>query len=192
MKLQNVIICFLVFFSFALSAQIAKGTKYLGGSLGFNSSKANTDNAEAETSWSVSPEVGYFFMDNMAAGVSLGLNGSSSGDDFSSGGFTGVVYVRKFWNASDNFHIFGGLNVGLGTDNVTVGSFEATENLFGAALDLGIWYNVTDKWSVAGRVGNLGFSSITNPDDDQDGGTEFGLNVSTVTAPFSLGLYYGF
>jgi hypothetical protein len=192
MNLKNFLICFIVFFSFALNAQIMEGTKYLGGSLGFNSSKAKSDNAEAITDWSVSPEVGYFFMDNMAAGLRLSLNGSSSGDDFSSGGFAGLVYVRKFWNASDNFHLFGGLNVGYGTNNVSVGSFDSSENIFGAALDFGIWYNITDKWSVAGTLGNLGFSTISNPDDDQDGETGFGLNVNTTTAPFSLGVYYGF
>lgn len=192
MKFQNVIICFLVFFSFALNAQIASGTKYLGGNLGFNSSKANSDGAEAAINWSVSPEVGYFIMDNMAVGVGLELGGSSQGDDRSSSRFGGLVYARKFWNASDNFHIFAGLNVGYATSNRTFASIESTENVFGAALDLGIWYNVTDTWSVAGRFGNLGFSSSSDPDNDQGGGTEFGLNVNTVTAPFSLGLYYGF
>lgn len=191
MKLQNLLILFFVVFSFALNAQIAKGTKYLGGSLGFNSSKDKSDGAEAETNWNVSPEFGYFFKDNMSVGVSLGINGGKSGD-LSTSGFSGLVYVRKFWNASDKFHVFGGLNAGYLANTVSNDNNDFKQNTIGAFLDLGIWYNVSEKWSIAGRFGNLGFASTSNPDDDQDGSTEFGLNVNTTTAPFSLGLYYGF
>ncbi|MBK8622999.1 MAG: hypothetical protein IPN79_14910 [Saprospiraceae bacterium] len=57
---------------------------------------------------------------------------------------------------------------------------------------MGIWYNLSDKWSVAGRMGALGFASTSNPDVDDSGVNTFGLNVNTSQAPFSLGLYYGF
>lgn len=191
MKLKNFLLFFFVVFSFALNAQITSGTKYLGGSLGFSSSKDKSDDAEALTKWSLSPEFGYFVKDNMSVGASIGLNGSTFGD-VDGFGFSGLVYVRKFWNASDKFHIFGGLNVGYGSSTVSAGNIDSKENTFSAFLDLGIWYNISDKWSVAGRLGTLGFASISNPDDDKDGSNDFGLNVDTAAAPFSLGLYYGF
>jgi hypothetical protein len=127
----------------------------------------------------------------MSAGIRIGLIGSKQGS-LTSNGFSGDIYVRKFWNASDKFHIFGGLNVGYGTATISNPNFDIKANFLSAFLDLGIWYNISDKWSVAGRLGNLGFSSNSNPDDDQDGSTEFGFNINTTNAPFSLGLYYGF
>jgi hypothetical protein len=191
MKFQNLFIFVFVIFSLSLNAQITKGTKYLGGSLGFNSYKDKSDGAEAETAWSVSPEFGYFFKDNMSAGILIGVTGRKQGD-FTSNGFSSEIYVRKFWNASEKFHIFGGLNVGYGSISASNGSFDSKSNFFSAFIDLGIWYNISDKWSVAGRFGILGFLNTSNPDDDQDGSTEFGFNVSTTNAPFSLGLYYSF
>jgi hypothetical protein len=189
LKIFTIFVC--VVFSYTLNAQIAMGTKYIGGNVGFNSSKDKAEGAESETEWSFSPEFGYFFKDNMAAGIALGLNGAKAGDNKTSG-FNGLVYVRRFWNASDKFHVFGGLNVGYGANTITIGSTDSKQNVFGAFLDLGVWYQVSNSWSVAGRFGNLGFASTSNPDDDQDGSSQFGLNVDTSTGPFSLGLYYGF
>ncbi|MFZ1705664.1 MAG: outer membrane beta-barrel protein [Saprospiraceae bacterium] len=191
MKFKSLTILICVFFSYTLSAQIPMGTKYLGGTVGFSSTKAKTDGADAFTEWSLAPEFGYFFKDNMALGLGIGLTGAKAGDT-ELNGFGGMVYVRKFWNASDNFHVYAGLNVEYGSTKLTFGGNDSSLNNFGAALDLGIWYNVSDKWTVAGRLGTLGFASSSNPDDDTDGETAFGLNVSTVTTPFNLGLYYSF
>jgi hypothetical protein len=191
MKLKNFLVFSFVVFSFVLNAQITSGTKYLGGSLGFNSSKPKFEGAEANTDWTFAPEFGYFFKDNMAIGVNVGISGGTEdGNDFS--GFSGLVYLRKFWNASEKFHIFAGLNVTYGSDKFTILDNDLSINTFGALLDMGIWYNISDKWSVAGRMGALGFASISNPDLDDSGFNTFGLNVNTTQAPFSLGLYYGF
>jgi len=182
--------------SLAVSAQIPMGTKYVGGSVGFNSSKSTARNAEAVTSYSLSPEVGYFFMENMAAGLRLGINGSSQKDNFSSTAFGVGAYVRKFWNASDNLHIFVGLGVdyaaGTVKDETPINGPDQKLNTFGAGLDLGLWYHLSERWSLVGRIGTLGFSSTSNPDNDQVGSTDFGLNVNTLGNPFSIGVYYSF
>lgn len=185
-------VCMLV--TLGLSAQ-DMGTKYIGGRVGFNSTKAKADGAEAATSWSVSPEFGYFVAENLAVGIRLGVNGSSQGDN-SSSGFGADVYARKFFSASDAFRLFVGANVGYGasTDKTKVGSatFESKENTLGVYLDLGATYNLSEKWTLIGRLGTLGFSSVSDPDNDKAGSTNFGLNVNTFGNPFQVGLYYNF
>ncbi len=180
--------------TFGLSAQ-DMGTKYIGGTIGFGSTKAKADGAEASTNWSVSPEFGYFVAENLAVGIRLGIDGASQGDN-SSSGFGADVYARKFFSASDAFRLFVGANVGYATskNTTTVGGveFDSKENHLSAFLDLGATYDLSEKWTLIGRLGTLGFSSVSDPDNDKAGSTNFGLNVNTFGNPFQVGLYYKF
>jgi len=193
--MKKVLFAVCMLFTMALGAQTTMGSKYIGGTLGFNSTKSKADGAEALTSWSLNPELGYFIADNLALGVELSISGGSQGEN-STSGFGGGVYARKFMSATDNLNFFIGANVGYSgsTDKVKVGgtTVESKENTLGAFLDLGLTYAVSEKWTIIGRLGTLGFSSVSNPDNDQDGSSSFGLNVNTFGNPFSVGMYYSF
>lgn len=163
--------------------------------LDFSSTKAKATGSEAQTSWSLSTELGYFIQDNLALGIRLNLGGTSQGDN-SSSTLGGGLYARKFWDVSDNFNIFVGANLGYdgSTNKSKVGTttFESKSNTLGVFLDLGMTYQVSEKWTIIGRLGTLGFNSTSDPDNDQAGSSSFGLNVNTLGNPFSVGMYYSF
>lgn len=193
--MKNLLLGVCMLFTMVLSAQTSMGSKYIGGTVGFSSTKAKATGSEAQTSWSLSPELGYFIQDNLALGIRLNLGGTSQGDN-SSSTLGGGLYARKFWDVSDNFNIFVGANLGYdgSTNKSKVGTttFESKSNTLGVFLDLGMTYQVSEKWTIIGRLGTLGFNSTSDPDNDQAGSSSFGLNVNTLGNPFSVGMYYSF
>ena len=53
---------------------------YLGGSLGFTSSKDDTEGAKATTRFAIKPEVGYNLDENWAVGMGIGFASTKAGD----------------------------------------------------------------------------------------------------------------
>ena len=141
---KQVIIAALLFTAASSFAQIAAGTKYVGGILNFNTKTesstlgSTTTKSPSSSSFTGSPEFGYFVADNLAVGVSLDLtsrtttnykaDGSENAKTVSGG--TGVtLYGRKFFNINENLSLFGGLNVGYtGGVTKTTAASTTTEN----------------------------------------------------------------
>ncbi|HEX2608337.1 MAG TPA: hypothetical protein VHK91_13200, partial [Flavisolibacter sp.] len=60
--------------AFAQVSNINKGNWMVGGNVGFNSSKqADNDNSQV-TTFNISPNIGYFFIDNFAGGLRLSFD----------------------------------------------------------------------------------------------------------------------
>lgn len=217
---KQVIIAALLFTAASSFAQIAAGTKYVGGILNFNSSTesstlgSTTTKLPSVSSFSGSPEVGYFVADNLAVGVSLDLttrtittfkaDGSENAKVVSGG--TGVtLYGRKFFNINESLSLFGGVNVGYtGGVTKTTAASTTTENsnfsTFGASVDAGVAFNLSPKVTIVGKWAALGFNSTTTTSPNFGGSTNnlvnkedsFGLGINTLGNPFGVGIYFSF
>ena len=89
MKKMKIIVCFLAAtFVYSLQAQTGAGSIIVGGSTSFsinhNSMKTKSDDTDTDptktNSFSISPQAGYFIIDNLAVGVSLPISLSASKD----------------------------------------------------------------------------------------------------------------
>ncbi|MET4105888.1 outer membrane beta-barrel protein [Hymenobacter sp. UYP22] len=122
-------------------AQIAQGTKLLGGSVGYNRSTTTWNNSAAPVaqreyeqtsrSFNVSPQAGVFIADNLAAGVSIGYSSqktttpyynysSSSNPEVyqqtaRSNTFSVAPYLRYYYMPTTAFGVFGHLSVNYNT-----------------------------------------------------------------------------
>ena len=217
---KQVIIAALLFTAASSFAQIAAGTKYVGGILNFNTTTesstlgSTTTKSPSSSSFTGSPEFGYFVADNLAVGVSLDLtsrtttnykaDGSENAKTVSGG--TGVtLYGRKFFNINENLSLFGGLNVGYtGGVTKTTAASTTTENsnfsTFGASVDAGVAFNLSPKVTIVGKWAALGFNSTTTTQPNFGGTSNnlvnkeesFGLGINTLGNPFGVGIYFAF
>lgn len=126
---------------FGLSnAQIAKGTVYVSGQVGFSQeSNNNTDKKVSE--FNIVPTVGYFVNTNLAVGLGVGYRNGKTTFEKSETNTSGTTvttldaktkdinnaivvepFVRKYWTLSDKLYFFGQLSVpmefGSGKDKV--------------------------------------------------------------------------
>lgn len=104
-----------------VQAQIAQGTLFFGGSLGFASSttEANGGGEDKTTAITFGPKVGYFVADDLAVGVGVSMENSKTeldgGDEMKEGTFDINLFLKKFFMTSDEFGVTGSLNVGIGS-----------------------------------------------------------------------------
>ncbi|WP_294198887.1 outer membrane protein [Chryseobacterium sp. sg2396] len=112
---------------FGLSnAQIAAGTTYLSGSVGYSQEETNNGNNKTEN-FNVLPTVGYFVSNNFAIGLGIGYQTQKNTNvvnNFIGAGTTIVTtneikqpafvvapFARKYWTLGDKLYIFGQLAV---------------------------------------------------------------------------------
>ena len=67
-----ILAAFLLVSSNAIFAQLNQGQWLVGGNIGLTSSKYGDDDNDKVTSFTISPNAGYFFIDKLAAGLRLG------------------------------------------------------------------------------------------------------------------------
>lgn len=138
-------------------AQIRKGTLMLGGSIHYSSEKQEvvnvTEKVEEHTS-SIGPSVGYAFKDNLVAGIDLRYESIKKELHFDNktNGFSGLIFLRKYWNITSRFYAFAHADAGYGS---TTGHEYASDGITktattkgwnaGASLIPGISYAVGKK-----------------------------------------------
>jgi hypothetical protein len=160
-------------------AQFNQGRYLVGGSLGFSTttSKSKTDNStntqSHSTSFFLSPNVGYFVIDNLAVGAGLGLSvGTSKGDGNNTSKNTSTsVTLSPFVRYYLDQGIFFQGQVGFGSSsnkyketgsNTTI----TTKNgVFNWALAAGYAYFLNDFVAVEPMVG---FRSQSSKNKDLD------------------------
>lgn len=197
---------------FGLSnAQIAKGTVYLSGSVGYSQEeKFNGNNKEEE--FNVLPRAGYFVANNFAVGVGVGYQTSKSTDinTVTSGNVTTVTtavekkpafvvepFARKYWTLSDKLYFFGQLAVPMKfgkeeaevsavstNGNTTVTSSVSTEAKYtavGVTVKPGLDYFLNKNWTIEATIGEFGYNNFKPKDGEAVNNYNFGLNLSSVT-----------
>ncbi|KAA2223469.1 outer membrane beta-barrel protein [Chryseobacterium sediminis] len=197
---------------FGLSnAQIAKGTTYLSGSVGYSQEESNNGNLKKEN-FNVLPTVGYFVNTNLAVGLGIGYQTEKNTTTTTATlGNTTVVnesivktpafvvapFVRKYWTLSDKLYFFGQLAVpmqfgktetetnSVATSGNTVvtnsTSTEAKYTKIGVTVKPGLDYFLNKNWSIEATIGEFGYSNYKPKDGDATNNYNFGLNLSSVT-----------
>ncbi len=197
---------------FGLSnAQIAKGTTYLSGSVGYSQVETNNGNIKTEN-FNVLPTVGYFVNTNLAVGLGIGYqtekntvtttatlpNTTIVNDKIvKTPAFVVAPFVRKYWTLSDKLYFFGQLAVPMQfgkteTENNTVTtsgntvvtnstSTEAKYTKIGVTVKPGLDYFLNKNWSIEATIGEFGYSNYKPKDGDATNNYNFGLNLSSVT-----------
>lgn len=197
---------------FGLSnAQIAKGTTYLSGSVGYSQEERNNGDNKTEN-FNVLPTVGYFVAPNLAVGLGIGyqtqkdtditrtqLGGATivSTNEVKEPAFVVAPFVRKYWTLSDKLFIFGQLAVPMQfgkteTENTTVAtsgsttstssiSSEAKYTQVGVTVKPGLDYFLNKNWSIEATIGEFGYNNYKPKDGDATNNYNFGLNLSSVT-----------
>lgn len=101
-------------------AQIRKGTIMLGGSIHYSSENLeafnNTEKVE-ESTFSIGPSVGYAIKDNLVAGIDLRYENIKQelNSDNKTNGFSGLIFLRKYWNITSRFYAFAHADAGYGS-----------------------------------------------------------------------------
>ncbi len=192
MKSKVFIVLMLAFAASSLSAQ--SGKWYIGGTAGFSSHKDKAGSVEFKSSsWNFSPEIGTWASDMIQVGLGLNISGyNQDGDAEDRTSYGGTIYARNWWNAGKPFRPFVGLNVPVSPDKYN--DFQGIEHKVlstGAYLNGGFGYALSDRVTVLGQLGWLGFTSTT---DKPNGGekttsSDFNLSLNTLGSPINIGLY---
>ncbi len=104
MKKYLLLISLLALFVVSNLCAFDKGTINPGGSISYTSSKYDSD-SDTATNFSFSPQVGYFFMENIAGDLMINLSSGKQGD-YKNSSFAIGIGGRYFYN-----QIYGGLGL---------------------------------------------------------------------------------
>ena len=200
----------------SLAAQAQKGSFYIGGQAGFNSTSTNVENngttivTSKSNNYSFSPEIGTFLSNQVQLGVGFTFSGSrqetpatlnNTAFNTSINRYGGTVYSRYFFGEG-NFRPFLGLNASVLPGNSTSefagaagGTVRANTLDLGANLNAGFGYGLTKRVTLVGSFGTFGFQRTTSKQEGNNIKTttnNFGLNANTLGNLFNVGLYFTF
>jgi hypothetical protein len=186
-------------------AQPVAGKFFVGGSFNL---WASTDKSEfggttvideKHFSFDLSPRVGYFLSDRLAAGIGLGFSNSVTQfpDDDPDKRTRSRFYFEPFlryYLISGKAGIFAEASVGtyVGKDKIFYDTTTDEWNNFGifAGVSPGVYYFISEKLAVEAWIGWIGIETDVNKydDDDKDVYTEF--RMSLYPSNISLGLKF--
>ena len=204
---------------FGLSnAQIAQGTAYISGSVGYSQEESNNGDLKKEN-FNVLPTVGYFVGTNLAVGLGIGyqtekntatttttfLNTTVVNENVTKKpAFVVAPFVRKYWTLSDKLFVFGQLAVPMqfgkaetedssvstnGTTTVSTStSTEAKYTQVGVTVKPGLDYFLNKNWTIEATIGEFGYNNYKPKNGDATNNYSFGLNLANV----GIGVKYVF
>jgi len=209
--IRLIAIVLFTFLSFNLNAQV-----FVGGNLGFSTSGGSHDDGTIKTDNStttnffISPKIGNFLSEKVAAGVMLNFAyGKSTIPENSVTINTGLEvgitpFLRYYAVRIDKFSMFGQANVGISyhttknkVDNVSTDGPKTTNFFF--SLVPGLSYDISDRFSLETNINilNLSFNeSIVKFGTNKDVNTSFsagaGLTNIVTLGTISIGAIYKF
>jgi hypothetical protein len=145
-------------------AQFNQGRVFLGGQTGldFSSTKTSYDGTDLskESSFSLSPHVGYFVADHIALGASIDLSTDKSTDEIDDTEFTTTSimfspFVRYYLDKG----LFGEFSIGFGSAKEKFDGEEDKAGLFGWSLGIGYAAMLNDKVAIEPMIGYASVSS---------------------------------
>lgn len=152
-------------FALSTKAQITKRNWLVGGSANFSSTTAklttNTGELESKaTGFQIVPNVGYFFIDKLAVGTSVGFSFyNPSGDNNNSSGYSVSPFVRYYLlNSENRVNILTHLGYSF-SHSKTENGFKSDSNGFLLSAGPVIYFN-----SSVGLELTLNYNTIDNND----------------------------
>lgn len=189
-------------------AQAQDYKMWLSGTASYSSS--NTDPGDLKVSGgSFGPAWGMMINENIAVGLGLNITGSTTdaGTELKSSGFEVMPFMRYYKAVSDNFSLYGELNISFGSGkqeilDTDINGLPIIVDADFSTLDIlvgpGVQYWFTDRWSMNAQVGVLGYSSRTDKDAalDSNGSVtdlktnSFGLALDFTSLNFALNYHF--
>ncbi|HCF64180.1 MAG TPA: hypothetical protein DEU93_08520 [Chitinophagaceae bacterium] len=164
---KTIILMALVMITGASFAQTAKSTWLLGGSAGFNSSKQGDFKW---TQFNLSPNAGYFFMNNLAAGLSLDFSSYKEENTDAQTMFSVGPFIRYYFvDLGPKAKLFGHGNIGFGSAKFGGNS----EGFMNWGIKAGPAFFLNPSIALEATVG---YGSFKYSDAD-DATNTFGVNV---------------
>jgi opacity protein-like surface antigen len=174
MKKSIVTIIAIMFTVTAFAQFTNQGTFLLGGSsnlgLSFLSEKFKSGNGDFQdgdkiTSFNISPQVGYFFINNFAAGLSINVESiKNKNDDFdyeeTSSLFLAGPFARYYM---DKFYLEGMVGLGSSKSESSFSEGESKNSLTGWSLGAGYALMLSDAVALEPQIN---YSSLSAKDDD--------------------------
>lgn len=172
MKKSIVTIIAIMFTATAFAQFTNQGTFLLGGSsnlgLSFLSDKSKLGDGDFQdgsklTSFSLSPQAGYFFINNLAAGLSINFNSSKSkADNFeaTSSFILAGPFARYYM---DKFYLEGTVGLGSSKSESTFSEGESKNSLTGWSLGAGYAVMLSDAVALEPQIY---YSSLSRKDDE--------------------------
>ena len=164
-----VLVLLIMYFTITVIAQTDKGNWLLGGNASFSSSKQGD---EKLTSINFSPNAGYFFINNLAGGISFDLsNYKVKGSDGSTTDLSIGPFLRYYFlKLAQRAMLFGEGSFGFGSYKTT-GTYGSTEKFTSwmlaagpafflnehTALELALYYNSLKYKGDSDALGTIGF-----------------------------------
>lgn len=165
--------------TFSASAQV-----YMGGNVGL--SRVKSDGADAETQYSLLPEVGYNINTDWAIGVEFGWTKGSMNELYTNNMRTFEVapYAR--------YTIFHSRLVNAFIDGtISYGHVNGTADLYTVGLKPGVAVNLVKNLSFVAHIGFLGYKEVDYNDNIKAADTNvWGLNLDGNNIQF--GILYNF
>jgi hypothetical protein len=153
------------FMMFSASAQIEKGTVFVGASSSFGVNSYNpSGNGDNTTSVNLNLKAGYFVIENLTVGLNFGYDHSSTGDNSSSSTKFGIF---------GRYYFMGKVFAGLGVNSVSNSPGDSSAEI---PIEVGYAAFITKNIAIEPSLNFV----------KGDGGNTFGLNVG-----FSLYLNRG-
>jgi len=164
--------------SYGASAQINKGQVMVGGNLSFNSSKYGDVDESKITTFQFNPNIGYFFIDNLAGGLRLSFSSiKEEGEEDAYSELLAAPFVRYYWlPATQKVNVFADASYGfgsVGTDDKT--SFNQWSVMVGPAIFL--TPNTALEFSVGYTSKGGDAYTFTTLDGDEKRYNNIGINV---------------
>ncbi|AHM61562.1 hypothetical protein D770_16540 [Flammeovirgaceae bacterium 311] len=196
--------------------QFSAGTLSVGGGVAFSSEKSKyeydnnrTVEGDLGTYFKLSPSVGYFFADDLEAGLTLGITRQAWSSSFNSdlryitGQTTFEPYVRKYFSLAETVAFFGEAGLGIGggkttriddDNNTTVKYNQAS--VFNLGLRPGVVFRPADRFGVELTAGYFGYRSTRTENPDNNGDVDmrkdssFGLSLDMSNVQLGLKLFF--
>jgi len=161
---------------------------YLGGSLGVETNS----NTNPKSSFSISPEIGYYINEKVDVGLDFTFLTSKSQSDAKYSGWEIAPYARYSFCQLGKFEVIGKASVGFG--GVDYVGLKSTN--FGFNISPILAYSLTKKVVLFTQLNclSLNFTSISPDGGDSSTHFSFGANANNLvnTSNFPIGFIYKF
>ncbi|WP_223600811.1 outer membrane beta-barrel protein [Chryseobacterium sp. GVT01B] len=202
---------------FGLSnAQIAKGTSYLSGQVGYyHSEKDEFSTIRKDDVIRILPTAGYFVTTNLAVGLGVGYKSAVTKYKVGNAAISNVMeikdtdnafvvapFVRKYWTLSDKLYIFGQLQIplefgqekldfnseGNGGDPILSAPFTQKNNYtnIGVNIKPGLDYFITKNWSIEATIGEFGYNTYKRDIDGARRADDYKFGISLTSVTFGV------
>ena len=163
----------------------AEGDIAISGSLNYTSS--SQDDVK-DSSFGIMPQVGYFFSDNLQAGLSLGyMSDTAEANDtdiFDESTFMAGAFLKYYCMPEKRFSPFASLGINyMSTDDALN---DVKFNGFGIGVGIGANFFLNDDWALTTSVGAISYSSEKADFDGAEARNTFGLDLDLKNVWFGV------